>query len=97
MQHLARLKHPSIVRLVHPLEETRTQLVFITGACREPSLLHATLTHRGAVGTLIQLDAARYVHGMQHHLSGTTAGEARPAGKTAAWPGSTPSDDALLF
>ncbi|GAB4813447.1 hypothetical protein N2152v2_000493 [Parachlorella kessleri] len=30
VQHLARLKHPSIVRLVHPLEETRTQLVFIT-------------------------------------------------------------------
>lgn len=31
VQHLARLKHPSVVRLVAPLEETRTQLVFITG------------------------------------------------------------------
>lgn len=30
VQHLARLKHPSILRLVSPLEETRTQLVFIT-------------------------------------------------------------------
>ena len=30
MQHLARLKHPSVLRLVAPLEETRTQLVFLS-------------------------------------------------------------------
>lgn len=29
-QALARLKHPGVLRLVAPLEETRTQLVFIT-------------------------------------------------------------------
>jgi len=30
IKQLARLKHPSILRLVAPLEETRTQLVFLT-------------------------------------------------------------------
>lgn len=30
VQHLARLKHPSIIRLVAPLEELRNQLVFLT-------------------------------------------------------------------
>lgn len=30
VQHLTRLKHPSVLRLVAPLEETRTQLVFLT-------------------------------------------------------------------
>ena len=30
VQALARLKHPGVMRLVHPLEETRTQLVFLT-------------------------------------------------------------------
>ncbi len=30
LQALARLKHPGVLRLVAPLEETRTQLVFIT-------------------------------------------------------------------
>lgn len=31
-QHLARLKHPLVLRLVSPLEETRTQMVFVTEA-----------------------------------------------------------------
>lgn len=30
LQALARLKHPGVLRLIAPLEETRTQLVFIT-------------------------------------------------------------------
>jgi SCY1-like protein 2 len=30
VQHLARLKHPSVLRLISPLEETRTTLVFIS-------------------------------------------------------------------
>ena len=30
VQYLARLKHPSILRLIHPVEETRTQLVFLS-------------------------------------------------------------------
>lgn len=30
VQALARLKHPCVLRLIAPLEETRTQLVFIT-------------------------------------------------------------------
>jgi len=30
VQHLARLKHPSVLRLISPLEETRTQLVFLS-------------------------------------------------------------------
>ncbi|RMZ52159.1 hypothetical protein APUTEX25_001549, partial [Auxenochlorella protothecoides] len=31
-QHLARLKHPLVLRLLSPLEETRTQMVFVTEA-----------------------------------------------------------------
>ncbi|KAL6784464.1 hypothetical protein ACKKBF_B01895 [Auxenochlorella protothecoides x Auxenochlorella symbiontica] len=32
VQHLARLKHPLVLRLLSPLEETRTQMVFVTEA-----------------------------------------------------------------
>ena len=33
VQHLTRLKHPSILRLISPVEETRAQLVFLTEPC----------------------------------------------------------------
>ena len=47
MQHLARLKHPSVLRLVAPLEETRTQLVFLS----EPVF--------ASLGDLLQADQRR--------------------------------------